>query len=110
MDIRELDKLYYYEEDDLGLTIKDENFIFKFWSPLAERAYLCIYDHYESQNFKEYGMNKAKGIFSISLNEDIKEKFYTFVVYIDGKRREFVDPYARAVSVNGIKRGNNRYE
>lgn len=103
MDIRELDKLYYYEEDDLGLTIKDENFIFKFWSPLAERAYLCIYDHYESQNFKEYGMNKAKGIFSISLNEDIKEKFYTFVVYIDGKRREFVDPYARAVSVNGIR-------
>ena len=48
-------------------------------------------------------MNKAKGIFSISLNEDIQEKFYTFVVYIDGKRREFVDPYARAVSVNGIR-------
>ncbi|MGL4990318.1 MAG: type I pullulanase [Sarcina sp.] len=101
--IKKIDELYYYDEDDLGLTIRENNFTFKFWSPIADRGFIRIYDHYDLVEFKQYEMQKDKGIFYISLNENIKNKFYTFMACINGNDNEFVDTYAKFVCINGTR-------
>lgn len=102
MNVKEIDNLYYYNKDDLGLTIKKEVYNFKIWSPLADSVYLCIYNDYENDNFIRYNMEKTEnGVFEVKINYDIKNKYYNFVVSISGKEKELVDPYAKAVCVNG---------
>ncbi|MGL5067825.1 MAG: type I pullulanase [Sarcina sp.] len=102
-EIKTIDDKYYYEENDLGLEIKNNNFIFKLWSPLAKSAILKIYDKYNSQEFIVYDMKQENGVFFVSINQNIEDKFYTFSVEINGEVKELVDPYARAVSINGLK-------
>ncbi|MGL4760578.1 MAG: type I pullulanase [Sarcina sp.] len=102
-EIKTIDDKYYYEENDLGLEIKNNNFIFKLWSPLAKSAILKIYDKYNSQEFIAYDMKQENGVFFVSINQNIEDKFYTFSVEINGEVKELVDPYARAVSINGLK-------
>ncbi|MGL4452786.1 MAG: type I pullulanase [Sarcina sp.] len=103
-EIKTIDQMYYYDGEDLGLEKKeDNNFNFKLWAPLAENAILKIYDKYDSNEFISYEMKQENGVFFISVNEYIENKFYTFSVEINGVVNEFVDPYAKAVSINGLK-------
>ena len=44
-----------------------------------------------------------KGVWQITLYGNLENKFYTFIALIDGVKSEGVDPYAKAISVNGEK-------
>ena len=101
--IKSIDENYYYDRQDLGLEIKDNIFNFKIWSPLASKANLKIYDNYDSEDFVTYKMDKENGVFFVSVSDNIENKFYTFSLEIDGIINDLVDPYAKAVSVNGLK-------
>ena len=104
LDIKEIDRLYYYNDNDLGYELKGKRHVFKVWSPIADEMNLCIYEEYDEIEGKEYPMKKSdKGVWNISLEENLNNKFYTFIALIDGVRMEGVDPYAKAISVNGEK-------
>ena len=104
LDIKKIDSLYYYENNDLGYELKGKQHVFKVWSPIADSMYLCIYDGYDDIEGKEYPMEKGdKGGWKITLKENLENKFYTFIALIDGVKSEGVDPYAKAISVNGEK-------
>ena len=45
--------------------------------------------------------SKSVGTWYISLEGDFKNMYYTYKVTIDGVTHEVVDPYAKAVGVNG---------
>ena len=47
LDIKKIDSLYYYENNDLGYELKGKQHVFKVWSPIADAMYLCIYDGYD---------------------------------------------------------------
>ena len=47
---------------------------------------------------------REKGIWEIEIGGNLDGEFYNYLVNIDGKEHEVVDPYAKAVGVNG-KRG-----
>ena len=47
LDIKKIDSLYYYENNDLGYELKGKQHVFKVWSPIADSMYLCIYDGYD---------------------------------------------------------------
>ena len=104
LDIKEIDNKYYYENNDLGYVFNGGLNTFKVWSPIADEMYLCLYENYSDAEGKKYPMQKGdKGIWQISLEGNLENKFYTFISLIEGVKREAVDPYARAVSVNGEK-------
>lgn len=104
LDIKEIDSLYYYENNDLGYEFNGQQHVFKVWSPIANEMYLCIYERHDDIEGKEYPMKKGdKGVWKITLEGNLENKFYTFIALINGVKREGVDPYAKAVSVNGEK-------
>lgn len=103
--IEDFDNTYFYDKDDLGYTVKEDVYTFKVWTPLADELYLCIYDKYNENSKVRYKMNNEnnKGLWEIKLKEDLEGKYYTFIISIDGGIKEAVDPYAKALSVNGEK-------
>lgn len=96
-----------YSGNDLGVNYTPERSIFKIWAPTAETAELKMY-HTGTGNDASaiFPMVKAgKGVWSVTVFTDQKNKFYTFRVKIKGKwSAEVTDPYVKAVGVNG-KRG-----
>ncbi len=122
---KEFEETYAYTGDDLGCTYSKEGTRFKVWSPVAEKIEVNIYKEGIGDNLiKAIPMSKAdKGIFEVTVSEDLVDKFYTYSVTIpnllevdrdnpdnvryaysdEGKTvtNEVVDIYAKAVSVNG---------
>ena len=103
-DIKNIDSMYYYEGEDLGCTLTDTNTVFKFWSPLADSIELCIYNDYKEDEKKVFNMMKDEyGVWTKVIEENLEGKYYTFIATVDNKVNEGVDPYAKALSVNGEK-------
>lgn len=104
MDIREIDKFYYYDGDDLGMTFENGRYKFKLWSPLSDRVILSIYKDYKDTKASNFEMRKIQhGVFCIEVPLELEGKYYSFTTVIDSVKREFPDPYGRAVSLNGEK-------
>lgn len=92
-----------YYGDDLGCTYTPERTTFKVWSPLASSVALC---RYEKGNggivIGEVPMEKGdKGVWSVTIDGDIVNTYYTYKVTVNGTTREAVDIYAKATGVNG---------
>ncbi|WDV46611.1 type I pullulanase [Clostridiaceae bacterium M8S5] len=101
---KQFNDLYYYDGDDLGNTYTKESTMFKLWTPFAKEAYVVVYDKYDSDNGKEYKMEKKdKAVWQYTLDGDNEGKFYKYKVNINGDLVEAVDPYAKAVAINGEK-------
>ena len=92
-----------YFGDDLGCTYTPSATTFKVWSPLATNIKLCLYDAGNGGSAtEELEMTKGnKGVWSITVNKDIVNKYYTYKVTADGVTNEAVDIYAKAAGVNG---------
>ena len=103
MDIGYIDKSYYYNGNDLGISFFGDDCIFKLWSPVSNIAYVCIYNKYNSNEAEIHAMEKDdKGVFSLKLSiESCMDKYYRFRAEIGDAINEFADPYAIAASVNG---------
>ena len=108
---------YHYDGDDLGLTYTSAKSTFKVWSPVSKKIELKIYDtgtpaklasdgHPGSDTpYKVVEMTKGeKGVWKAEVNEDLAGKYYTYSVtnYLY-ENTEVVDPYAKAVGVNGLR-------
>lgn len=108
----EYDKYPVYNGNDLGVTYSAKQSVFKVWAPSADGMNLWIYESgswaygSENGNYRIYQMNKAEGgAWSFTVEGDWEGRYYTFQATIGGRQmEETVDPYARAVGVNG-KRG-----
>ena len=94
-----------YFGDDLGSVYSKNATSFKVWSPSATAVELRLYETGNSPKFSSsYPMTKAdKGIWTITLDGDLKNTYYTYLVTVDGVSRETADIYAKATGVNGNK-------
>lgn len=104
--VKKLEETYY--TGNLGATYTKEDTTFKLWSPAAKSVKVCIYtagsdDEEYSQMVSENTMKYSKqyGTWYLTLDGDYKDKYYTYKVNIEGVTNEIVDPYAKAVGVNG---------
>ncbi|MBM7606131.1 pullulanase [Metabacillus crassostreae] len=100
--LNEFDNMFAYEGHDLGVTYFNEKIICKVWAPTATEVKLRLYD----QNINEYGTYEMvrceKGTWSITLEGDYEKSYYTFLTCINLMWNEVIDPYAKAVSINGL--------
>jgi len=102
--INEFDELYKYE-GELGAIYSKDKTTFKLWAPLAEKVKLVLFgrDIYNNDNINEViDMEyKEKGLWEVEITRDLDGEFYNYIVKTNGKESEVVDPYAKAVGVNG---------
>lgn len=92
-----------YSRNDLGVTYTKEQSTFRLWSPEAKSVHLYLYDKsYKSKPYEKIQLERAEnGTWICEVNEDLHGVYYTYEIEYDDKTYELVDPYAKAVGVNG---------
>jgi len=93
-----------YTGDDLGVNYSSLKTIFKVWAPKASEVKLRLYDAGNGgEAISTEDLTKSiNGVWELTINKNLKNKYYTFQVMQDGKwLLERPDIYAKAVGVNG---------
>ena len=103
---KEFNEKYNYD-GELGVIYSKNSSEFKLWAPLAEQVELVLYgkDYNALESNKTIiKMNKEnRGVWRVKIDEDLSGEYYNYLVRNNGKTYESVDPYAKAVSINGEK-------
>ncbi|MBQ1945112.1 MAG: type I pullulanase, partial [Ruminococcus sp.] len=93
--------------NDFGAKYSKASTTWKTWSPNAASVKVKLY-HTGSDNeagagaIGEYDMTKGSaGIWSVTLQGDYKDVYYTYLVNVNGAVNETQDIYSQAVGVNG---------
>ncbi|NJO87060.1 MAG: type I pullulanase [Lewinella sp.] len=95
-----------YPYPDLGLSYSPTSSVVKLWSPAAEAARLLIYASGTASEppKKTVKMHLQDGVWAAKVAGDLNGQFYTLQIKQQGKwLAEAADPYARAVSTNGLR-------
>jgi pullulanase len=95
------DEKYAYAGEDLGATYSKEKTIFKIWAPTAFKVRLRLYLDRNETYVEHYMKRTNDGVWEFELVGDCEGFIYTFLVCVNLIWREAVDPYAKAVTVNG---------
>jgi pullulanase len=100
---KEFEDAFYYEGEDLGAIWFKDKTTFRVWAPTATQVMLNLYGAGVGNNLIE-SMPMAqdvKGTWYTQKSGDLNGTYYTYSVSVDGVTEEAVDPYAKAVGVNG---------
>ena len=91
---------YFYDKDDLGCTYTPKKTTFKLWSPVAYRIQVCL----EKDGIRDiYRMvRKPRGIFEVTIPKNLAGYRYTFMVRVNGKWHETIDPYSSFCGQNAM--------
>lgn len=97
-----------YSGNDLGASYSKKATTFKVWSPNAASVRLNIFEH-GSDNEGDAGsimsramsLDKTTGVWSVTINGDLLNKYYTYSVTHGKTTKETADVYAKACGVNG---------
>jgi len=102
-----------YDGDDLGVTYTAQRTTFKAWAPTTTDLKLRLYNNgtptlidetLGDDTFSEHQFVRGeKGVWTVIVDGDLHGKYYTFVANNAAGVNEFVDPYARAAGVNGLR-------
>lgn len=96
----------YTYDGDLGAIYSKDSTEFILWAPTASAVKLLVYgkDGKDLSSSVEQKVNMVqgdKGIWTVTLNGDQNGVYYNYEVTSGGVTNETVDPYAKAVGVNG---------
>ena len=105
----EFEEKYKYLENDLGCNYSKDKTIFKIWAPTAESVVLNLYtkgsnDEKNNKKINSYSMlQEERGVWSICIEKDLKDLYYTYTIVANGEENETNDINAKASGVNGIR-------
>ncbi|MFN3299878.1 MAG: type I pullulanase [Sediminibacterium sp.] len=95
-----------YNGNDLGLTYTPKASTFKIWAPTATAARINLYQtDLGGVCDRTANMQKAaNGVWEITIEHNIKNKYYTFQILVNGAwSAELIDPYAKTSGTNGVR-------
>ncbi|QNG60878.1 type I pullulanase [Bacillus sp. PAMC26568] len=95
------DEYFYYGHDDLGVQFHADSATMKLWAPTATDVKVKLLFPSEHREEILSLQPEDKGIWTISLKGNFDSVFYTYLVCVNLVWNEAVDPYAKAVSLNG---------
>ncbi|AIY84424.1 pullulanase, type I [Clostridium baratii str. Sullivan] len=106
-DIYKFEKLFFYD-GSLGVNYSKNSSKFIIWAPLASKVFLLLYGKDgKDLKHKEYEIIKMNpgqnGIFEVKINRDLNLQYYNYLIVNGDVIQEVVDPYAKSVSVNGLR-------
>lgn len=97
-----------YNEQNLGANYTKSSTEFKVWSPDASAVKVKLYaTGSDSESgaavLGTYDMvkNSTTGVWSVTVNGDLKNTYYTYLVTVNGSTNETQDVYSKATGVNG---------
>lgn len=96
----------YFTHKPLGAAYSKTKTSFHLWSPICTKASVLLYKNGEpldDEYIREIPMQEDAGYFSAEVKENIEGYFYTFKLNIYNSENETIDPYAKAISINGIR-------
>lgn len=97
---KEFDDLFYYD-GDLGFVYTKERTTFTLWAPTAGKVKLRLFDR-NNKTPQEFLMKREeKGVWTFTMDGDLEGRKYTFLVCVNLRWQEAVDPYAVALTPNG---------
>ena len=101
-DSAEFKEMYTYDGDDLGATLTDNGTCFKVWAPTASRVQLNLFEAGDGgEAYETVEMTRGEqGVWTAEAACGAGT-YYTYLVNTSAGEQEAVDPYARAVGVNG---------
>ena len=101
-DSPEFEAEFVYDGDDLGAVIEGDHTNFKLWAPTASAVQLQLFaEGNDVPAYETLDMEKGdKGVWSVKAPCG-HGTYYTYLVTTAAGTQEAVDPYARAVGVNG---------
>ena len=93
---------YVYDGDDLGAVIQGDRTVFKVWAPTASAVTLNLFEAGDGgEAYEKLDMALGeKGVWTAEAACG-HGTYYTYAVTTAAGTQEAVDPYARAVGVNG---------
>ena len=93
---------YTYDGDDLGAVIDGDETVFKVWAPTASEVILNLFEAgNDCDAYASVPMERAdKGVWT-ARQQCGNGTYYTYTVTTAVGTQEAVDPYAKAVGVNG---------
>ena len=101
---QELDELYYYDGNDLGNDFQTDRTGFRLWAPTSTEAKLVTYKNWDDLDGTEIDMQRSeKGTWTAEIPGNQDGLIYTYKVKVGDVWNEAVDPYVRAVTINGDK-------
>lgn len=93
---------YHYAGDDLGAVYSPMKTSFRVWAPTATKVELATYAEGRGGTATVYPMTADRnGTWIHELIGDHHGLFYTYRITVGGRVNEAMDPYAKAVGVNG---------
>jgi len=100
----EFEETYSYKGNDLGAVWTKDETRFCVWAPTASQVVINLYKTGEKKDdlFEIVPMEMySNGTWRRTLNGDWNGTYYNYSVTVDDEMKEAVDPYAKAVGVNG---------
>lgn len=102
---KKFERRYTYQ-GPLGAIYTKQHTKFVVWAPTASNVQLILYGKNgnvtnESDILKIDMTKSKKGIWQWNQNGDLSHVYYNYLITVDGETHEVVDPYAKAVGVNG---------
>lgn len=102
-----IDEVFYYEGNDLGLTLSGSQATFKAWIPVAEKVELLLFN--EAGDFKtsddSYEMDRDsvnKGVWSYTLDNTVGYKYYQYKITRGGETVVVCDIWGKAASPDSV--------
>jgi len=102
-DLEAFNDVYYYDGNDLGAIYTKESTSFRLWAPTASSVSLKLYSEGSGDTLlSTHEMTSdVKGTWITTIKGDFNGTYYTYEVTTGNQSQEAVDPYAKAVGVNG---------
>ena len=101
----QFEKDYFYNGNDLGYILTEEDTEFKVWAPTAEKVILNVYESGDEECgscVMQLPMKKyEKGVWRVSAGKSLENMYYTFTVEVNGDVNETQDVYSVACGANG---------
>lgn len=100
---KEFDNHFFYSGNDLGAEVAGDQTVVKLWAPTATQVMLKLFSPIGTESIAEIVKMKreTKGVWAAAIPGDLELFRYSFLVCINLEWREAVDPYAKAVTLNG---------
>lgn len=93
-----------YDGNDLGVAYTPKATTFRLWAPTVLQATVNLYAHCQNSRKYEFPMQRSTGgTWVATVQGDLAGQGYTYAVWHDDHAIETVDPYAKALCINGTR-------
>jgi pullulanase len=95
---------YIYEGENLGNTYTPEHTSFRLWAPTASDVQVLLYDSELGRLTRQEAMQRSEsGTWYAQIAGNLENWYYVYLLTIHGGTQTAVDPYVKAIAVNGVR-------